>query len=97
MKFSLQNSIDALRLVAILEGWSYIILVLVAMPLKYVFSNPILIRPVGMIHGVLFVGYILLVLLCMWQYKWSIWKGFLVFFISLVPFGTFIWKRLYTI
>lgn len=97
MKFSLQNSIDALRLVAILEGWSYIILVLVAMPLKYVFSNPILIRPVGMIHGVLFVGYILLVLLCMWQYKWSIWKGFLVFLISLVPFGTFIWKRLYTI
>ncbi len=97
MKFSLQNSIDALLLVAILEGWSYIILILVAMPLKYVFSNPILIRPVGMIHGVLFVGYILLVLLCMWQYKWSIWKGFLVFLISLVPFGTFIWKRLYTI
>lgn len=97
MKFSLQNIIDPLRLVAMLEGWSYIILVLVAMPLKYLFSNPVLVRPVGMIHGVLFVLYILLVLLCMWQYKWSIWKGFLLFLISLIPFGTFIWKKLYTI
>lgn len=96
MKFALNNSINKLRAVAFLEGWSYVLLVLIAMPFKYLFAMPQLIRPVGMAHGILFVAYVLLLLVCMVQYRWSIWKAFLVFAISLIPFGTFIWKRLYT-
>lgn len=95
MNFSVHTSIDKFRLIAMLEGWSYVILVVIAMPLKYFLATPQWIRPVGMAHGVLFVMYMLLLLLCMWQYKWSIGKGLILFLISLIPFGTFIWKRLY--
>ncbi len=95
MNFSVHSSVDKFRFVAMLEGWSYVLLVLIAMPLKYFFAIPQLIRPIGMAHGVLFVMYVLLLLLCMWQYKWSVGKGVFLFLISLIPFGTFIWKSSY--
>ncbi len=50
------------KIIGILEGISAILLFFVAVPMKYIFANPILIRPIGMAHGVLFTIYIMLAL-----------------------------------
>jgi len=96
---SMQNSAEKtrsrLRLIAILEGISYLALLFVAMPMKYLYGNSILMRPVGMLHGWLFVLYVLLLLLGHWQLRWG-WKTTIIgFVLSLLPFGTFYAERKY--
>ena len=43
-----------------IEGWSYLILLFIAMPLKYIFDMPLAVRIVGSAHGLLFVAYVIL-------------------------------------
>jgi integral membrane protein len=76
--------------IAHLEGWSYLILLLIAMPLKYIWENPVLIRPVGMAHGLLFVVYVLLVFLLSREEKWDKKFTLFAYTASLLPFATFI-------
>lgn len=76
------------------EGYSYLLLVFVAMPLKYVWNIPDWIRPVGTIHGVLFVAFMCIVALMLFAGKLSFKKSVYAFLLSLVPFGTFYLKRL---
>ena len=78
-----------LRIVAFIEGLSYLLLLGVAMPLKYLAGQPEMVRVVGMAHGVLFVAYVLLVLYVMFDLSWSLWKGFLALLASVIPFATF--------
>jgi len=77
-----------------IEGYSYLILVFIAMPLKYVFHIPEYIRPVGTLHGVLFVAFMILLALMFVKVKMSFKNAVLSFLLSLVPFGTFFLKRL---
>lgn len=78
-----------MRLTGIIEGLSFIILLVVAMPLKYVWGKPEMVRIVGMAHGVLFVLYIFLTVVAKFQYPWT-WKRIMILWIaSVVPFGTF--------
>lgn len=85
----LKTALGWLRVVAFLEGMSFLILLGIAMPLKYFAANPEPVRIIGMAHGVLFVAYVFLVLQAMFVYKWKISKGILAFIASLIPFGTF--------
>lgn len=76
-----------------LEGISYLLLLLVAMPLKYWADLPAAVLLVGWAHGVLFVTYGL-ALLWVWQdQKWSFAKAFLAGIMSLLPAGTFWFER----
>jgi integral membrane protein len=84
------RSIKVLRIVGFLEGISYLLLLGLAMPLKYGADIPQLISPIGMAHGVLFVAYILLVLINWYKFKWRFSKAFLAGIASLLPFGTFV-------
>jgi integral membrane protein len=85
----LSNTLGRLRLTGIIEGLSFIILLAVAMPLKYLAGKPEMVSIVGMAHGVLFVLYIFLTVVAKFQYPWS-WKRVLVLWVaSVVPFGTF--------
>jgi integral membrane protein len=86
-------AVKRFRLIANIEGWSYIILLVVAMPLKYFADLPIAVRIVGMLHGVLFVGFCISLLEMLIRFRWSIIKIILVFLSSLVPLGTFIMDR----
>jgi integral membrane protein len=86
-------AVKRFRLIANIEGWSYIILLLVAMPLKYLADLPIAVRIVGTLHGVLFVGFCISLLEMLIRFRWSIIKIVLVFLSSLVPLGTFIMDR----
>ena len=78
------------RLIAILEGISYLLLVGVAMPLKYLFNQPAPVLYIGWVHGLLFVLFCLALFVIWIKYKWSFWKTLGAFVASLIPFGTFI-------
>jgi integral membrane protein len=84
----LSSSLSRFRLVAFLEGCSYLLFA-ITMPLKYKMDMP---KPnyfVGMAHGVLFLLYIVLLVIVAAQYKWGFKKIILAFIASLIPFGTF--------
>lgn len=84
----LNNSLSRFRLIAFLEGCSFLLLGL-TMVLKYHYAMPQPNYVVGMAHGVLFILYVFQLLQVTLQYKWSIGKATLAFAASLVPFGTF--------
>lgn len=90
---SLTSSIGRVRLVGIIEGISFLLLLGVAMPLKYAFDMPEAVRVVGMIHGVLFVAFSLVLLLA-WiggalNFRWTL----IAFLATLLPFGPFLIDR----
>jgi integral membrane protein len=79
-----------------LEGLSYILLLGVAMPLKYVYGEPLMVRVVGMAHGLLFLAYLGLAFAMYDRENWSMKKLAGAFLASLLPFGPFVfdWKFL---
>ncbi len=86
----LKNNIGRLRLLAWLEGISFILLIGIGMPLKYMSGMPAPNLYIGMAHGILFIAYCMWVLLVSKEKKWSLGKTFLALLASLVPFGTFV-------
>jgi integral membrane protein len=87
------NSIYSLRLLGNIEGISYLLLLGIAMPMKYFFGFPMAVKIVGMAHGVLFIAYCLLLALQMRSNKWSLLFGIYLFVATLIPFGTFVTDR----
>ncbi len=80
-------------LIAVLEGISYLILLGIAMPLKYFADKPEYVRVVGSIHGGLTIAFVIWLILCHINYKWH-WKFSLRgFILSLLPFGAFIFDK----
>ncbi|MDT0685783.1 DUF3817 domain-containing protein [Autumnicola psychrophila] len=75
--------------ISILEGLSYLILLLIAMPLKYFFDQPEMVRWVGMAHGVLFIAYVLGAMLLYKSMKWKLKDLTIILLCSLLPFGPF--------
>jgi integral membrane protein len=77
------------RKIAFAEGISFLVLLLIAMPLKYFANLPIAVTIVGGLHGFLFVAFVAIAWLAMNKYKKN-W-GWLVksFIASIVPLGTF--------
>ncbi|MFY7706510.1 MAG: DUF3817 domain-containing protein [Flavobacteriales bacterium] len=76
------------------EGVSYLLLLFVAMPLKYFAEIPKAVSFAGMIHGVLFVWLMFAIFLAVSQDKLNIKKAILVFLASLIPFATFFLERI---
>jgi integral membrane protein len=77
------------RSISLLEGVSLLILLFVAMPLKYIWGNPQYVRVVGMAHGLLFIAYIIFAIMTKFKLNWKIETLFIVFIASIIPFGTF--------
>lgn len=88
--FRFDNTLHRLRSIGFWEACSSILLFGVAMPLKYIWGDDVLIRPVGMAHGILWMAYVALAFLGQIDYKWS-WKltGWLIV-ASIVPAGPFV-------
>jgi integral membrane protein len=84
-----QTTLGRLRVIAFAEGISFLILLFIAMPLKYIWGQPMAVRQVGSAHGLLFVLYILLVVMCRIEYNWSARKTWILLLISVIPFGNF--------
>ena len=94
MENSNKNITKWFLLIGKIEGYSYLVLLFIAMPLKYIFNIPEFVRPVGSVHGVLFVAFMLLLALMFFKVKLSFKNSVFAFLLSLVPFGTFFLKRL---
>ena len=86
----LSTPVGRLRIIGFLEGLSFILLVGVAMPLKYYGGYEHATQEVGMVHGVLFVMYVLLAIPAIIDRQWSIKVSFLVLAASFLPLGTFV-------
>ncbi len=78
------------RFIAVAEGISFLVLLLIAMPLKYFAHYEHAVKYVGWAHGLLFVIFIVLLLQVWIKYSWSLGKAALAFLASLLPFGTFV-------
>jgi integral membrane protein len=88
VKEFINSALGRLRIVAFLEGCSYLLLG-VTMILKYKYAMPQPNYIVGLAHGLLFVLYVVLLIQVSFLHKWSIVKMFWAFMASLIPFGTF--------
>lgn len=86
-----------MRRIGIAEGISFLVLLLIAMPLKYYFDLPIAVKIVGWAHGVLFIAYVVIVLLSVRLMKWNLIGLGVALAASLIPLGTFFldkgWKK----
>ena len=81
--------INIYRLTAFLEGVSYILLLFIAVPIKYLLNEAVYVKILGMPHGVLFILYIVFSIIAKIKYNWNFRKFLVISLVSLVPFGTF--------
>lgn len=84
-----ENKKEALRKVGLFEGWSFLILLFIAMPIKYVIGLPIAVKIVGPIHGFLFMWFLYQLYLFHKEYNYGMKFNAIAFVTSIVPFGTF--------
>jgi len=84
------KSVLWLRYLALLEGVSWLMLLFVAMPLKYMAGNPYPVKIVGMTHGLLFIGFMIALSIVLNRKNISGGLGMKVFIASFIPFGTFV-------
>ncbi len=87
--------IKSFKVIAILEGISFLAILFVTMPLKYLFEMPYPNQVVGMAHGFLFLIYIVLAFLVKTELKWCLKTLLIVLACSIIPFGTFWMERKY--
>ena len=85
--------ITRFRRVAIAEGWSFLILIFIAMPLKYLADWPWAVKVVGWVHGVLFVWYWVAAVPLFTKLKWDAERIIGLGAASVLPFGTFVMER----
>ena len=80
---------NTFRIVAFLEGISYILLLFIAVPIKYFGNDPQYVKLLGMPHGVLFIAYIVLAIILGSKLKWKTKTLLFILAASIIPFGTF--------
>lgn len=93
IKENKQKLVHRFRMIGIAEGISFLVLLLIAMPLKYFFNIPDAVKFTGWAHGALFIAFIFFAFevmgTCKKNFVWFL-KAFIAAF---VPFGTFIFDR----
>ena len=90
-----QNTVlKNLTIAGYLEGTSFLLLLGIAMPLKYMLGIPEAVQYVGMAHGALFIAYILMLLIATSKIKMPLWAMPLGVLGSFLPFGPFIFDHL---
>ncbi|WP_100611601.1 DUF3817 domain-containing protein [Confluentibacter lentus] len=90
--FSLLN---IFRVVAFLEGVSYILLLFIATPIKYFGNDPQYVKLLGMPHGLLFISYVVLAIMLKGELKWTSKQFAIILLASIIPFGTFYVEKAY--
>lgn len=92
-KEDLLKQLHRFRMIALAEGVSFIILLFIAMPLKYIFNIPMAVKVFGWVHGALFVAFFYFAFEVFTSFK----KQFLwlakAFIASIIPFGTFVFDK----
>lgn len=89
----MKNPIPLLRKIGFLEGLSFIVLLGIAMPLKWIWGMPMAVKIVGMAHGVLFVAYCAVLLYATIKVRWPMTFAAKLFIAAFLPFGPFLMDR----
>ena len=87
--------LKSFKIVALLEGVSLLLLFFFAMPMKYLMNDPMYVKHIGMAHGLLFIGYIIMAVMLKIEDNWSAKKLAIVSLASIIPFGTFYVEKKY--
>ena len=95
MNYSITTPEDRVRTIGRLEGSSLLLLLLIAMPVKYLFGDPILVKVVGMAHGILFLAYAAVAAEASTRQNWPRMKLILCLILSCIPGGTFFFESKY--
>ena len=77
------------RIVSVLEGVSYLLLLFIATPIKYLAGIDSYVKILGMPHGLLFIGYVILAIVLKYELDWKSKTFFTILAASIIPFGTF--------
>jgi len=85
----MKTNLKKFRLIAFIEGISFLVLLFIAMPIKYIMGEPIVVKYVGMAHGGLFLLFLFLLFVTARELKWNFGFITMAFIASLIPFGTF--------
>jgi integral membrane protein len=88
-----KTPIGRLRVAGYLEGISFLVLLLIAMPLKYLAGISEAVQVVGWAHGVLFVLYMAALAVVFFRYRWPFLKGLKGFIAAFLPGGPFWFDR----
>lgn len=92
---SLESQVKLFKWISILEGISFLLLLFIAMPLKYLYEMPEMVKQVGMAHGILFVAYVLGGVLLFKPMDWSLKQMGVILGCSVLPFGPFYVEKKY--
>src|SRR5690348_2027281 len=90
---SVSGSLTRYRIIANIVGVALVVLVFVAVPVKYIFGNPVLVEIVGPIHGFLYMVYLLLTLVLCVQMRWSLLRTVPLLLAGTIPIMTFVAER----
>ncbi|MFC7357228.1 DUF3817 domain-containing protein [Jejudonia soesokkakensis] len=91
----MSKTIKTFKIISMLEAISFLVLLGIAMPLKYIWDSPQMVQIVGMAHGVLFLLYIAMAVYVSQLLNWSVKTLFIVVLCSIIPFGPFYVERKY--
>lgn len=89
----LNTALGRFRLISAIEGLSYLVLVFIAMPIKYIGGDPSYVKFFGMAHGVLFIIFMISLFEGKLKEKWSLNFSFQLFVLSLIPFGAILIEK----
>jgi len=81
------------RIIAFIEGLSYVLLLFIAVPIKYLNNDPSYVKMLGMPHGLLFMGYVALAIVLRTDNQWIKNNFFMVLMASVIPFATFVVEK----
>lgn len=93
--FIAMGAVRIFSIISTLEGISFLVLLGIAMPLKYIYDQPEMVQIVGMAHGVLFLLYIAGAVYVSQLLGWSLKTLAIVVLCSLIPFGPFYVEKKY--
>jgi|SRR5690625_53967 len=91
----MQSSVRIFRLISTSEAISFLILLFVGMPLKYMADQPLTVKIMGPIHGVLFIAYVFAAYYISQELNWTKKQFWISILCSLLPFGPFYVERKY--
>ncbi|MFT6442336.1 MAG: integral membrane protein [Salibacteraceae bacterium] len=84
---------NAFKWIGRIEGFSFLFLLLVAMPLKYIWEEPLMVKYAGWAHGVFFMGYLGAALYVFFAYKWKFTKLLLAAIAGFIPLGPWLFEK----
>ena len=88
-----KTALDRFRIISYIEGLSYLILLFIAMPIKYLLENPYPVKVIGMTHGVLFILFMIFLIESLRKYSWEHKFSLRLFVYSIIPFGSFLIEK----